>query len=1098
MENKEPNIISPRTGNVPRVFLHFIILILRTIFAATVAVITTAFFALIILVVLIHENPVQLPTWGTGYVSSKLVQSAPNLDITEARVSISLNRDWRPQLSFDGLSVRNIIGEDLIRLNRLASVFSLKQALMGRLDIYEIYLDGLSLSVFRGEAGDLTAQLGAANGTMGAVTSTGQLKAQLDDVFDLPALASFQLLDVQNVIFDYQDAKAQKSWIVDGGRLSISKKDEALSIRSDFALLSGGAGVSLIEVNYQTEIGQRMSAFGIKFSDLPTTALASQSAGFAWLGALDAPLSGAIRGGFDHNGALEPIIATLDIAEGALRPSPSSRPLEFSSLKTYFTYTPAQQLLSFDNVTLQSADVNFSGEGNAFVETSDLFKTSLIGQFRLNTITANPLGFFDEGKSLDAADLEFRLLLDPFEVQLKHFYALDKARALSVSGEARFSTDDSGWSITLQAILDRLNYQGVMHYWPDVFKVPQRRWVEANVAEAELSDVAYDLRYDAENALRTSLSFAFKNAEFSLINEFPSVQGGHGTFSSFNRRLAISLHGGTLNAPKFGTIDFGGTDFIVANTKIKPSTATVNLNARGNLQNMLGLINQKPLSVFARKGKNIPLADGALDVTAELAFPMKKNLTIDDVAYKAKGSIMDFKMPETERISAISGPLVALSVKPEVLELTGDFQSLGMEFDGQFLYDMKKQKSRLAAEFEIDRALMNTLSLPVSDEMINGSSIAKLSLNLPKDGTPTFEIKSDLVGAKLSFDQVKWQKPASSSGKLIVTGKLDDGLKFDSIFLAADGLVLNGRSAAGAEQGLAQFVFDSFKVDQRIYLTGRLGPSQKLIIQKGYFDARPYFSGAQKRVAITDRFLASISLDRVRVTKKLYLKNFNGDLVFGNGVSGKFTAGLGPRARVRGNLKPLRSRTLVEILSDQGGALLKEFGVVKGASGGKLRLTLTPAKDGISTDAYLKVDDVKIQGAPFLAELLNGISIVGLLDQLSGPGIPLNEIEANFRINQDQMILKDFTVFGPSMGITMNGYYNLNTKVLDMQGVISPIYVINGVGSLVTQKGEGLIGFNFKLGGRSDTAVLSVNPLSALTPAIFRNLFRRPPPNYKE
>ena len=80
----------------------------------------------------------------------------------------------------------------------------------------------------------------------------------------------------------------------------------------------------------------------------------------------------------------------------------------------------------------------------------------------------------------------------------------------------------------------------------------------------------------------------------------------------------------------------------------------------------------------------------------------------------------------------------------------------------------------------------------------------------------------------------------------------------------------------------------------------------------------------------------------------------------------------------------------------------------------------------------------------------------------------------------------------------MNGYYNLKTKVLDMQGVISPLYVINGVGSLVTQKGEGLIGFNFKLKGPSNNVVLSVNPLSALTPAIFRDLFRRPPPNYNE
>jgi len=67
-----------------------------------------------------------------------------------------------------------------------------------------------------------------------------------------------------------------------------------------------------------------------------------------------------------------------------------------------------------------------------------------------------------------------------------------------------------------------------------------------------------------------------------------------------------------------------------------------------------------------------------------------------------------------------------------------------------------------------------------------------------------------------------------------------------------------------------------------------------------------------------------------------------------------------------------------------------------------------------------------------------------------------------------------------------------------MQGVISPIYIINGVGAIMSKKGEGLIGFNFNLKGKTGDVKLLVNPLSALTPAMFRNIFRRPPPEYDE
>ena len=53
---------------------------------------------------------------------------------------------------------------------------------------------------------------------------------------------------------------------------------------------------------------------------------------------------------------------------------------------------------------------------------------------------------------------------------------------------------------------------------------------------------------------------------------------------------------------------------------------------------------------------------------------------------------------------------------------------------------------------------------------------------------------------------------------------------------------------------------------------------------------------------------------------------------------------------------------------------------------------------------------------------------------------------------------------------------------------------LNGIGAILTRPGEGLIGFNFRLQGPMGTARVSVNPLSVLTPGMFRELFRRPPP----
>jgi hypothetical protein len=69
----------------------------------------------------------------------------------------------------------------------------------------------------------------------------------------------------------------------------------------------------------------------------------------------------------------------------------------------------------------------------------------------------------------------------------------------------------------------------------------------------------------------------------------------------------------------------------------------------------------------------------------------------------------------------------------------------------------------------------------------------------------------------------------------------------------------------------------------------------------------------------------------------------------------------------------------------------------------------------------------------------------------------------------------------------------------DMQGVVSPLYMVNGlVGALFAPRREGLFGFSYRLTGTAQNSNVSVNPLSILTPGIFREIFRRPPPELTE
>ncbi|MEO0381324.1 MAG: AsmA-like C-terminal region-containing protein, partial [Pseudomonadota bacterium] len=237
----------------------------------------------------------------------------------------------------------------------------------------------------------------------------------------------------------------------------------------------------------------------------------------------------------------------------------------------------------------------------------------------------------------------------------------------------------------------------------------------------------------------------------------------------------------------------------------------------------------------------------------------------------------------------------------------------------------------------------------------------------------------------------------------------------------------------------------------------------------------------------------SLTLDQLQVTDTIRLTGLSGEFDMARGLDGEFTARINGATPVRGQVLPQNGRSAIRITSQDAGGVAASAGILKQARGGALSLTLQPV-GAASFDGTLKVTETRIQDAPSIAALLNALSIVGLLEQMGGSGIHFQEVEAAFRLTPSTMALTQASAVGPSMGLSMFGTYDVNRSVLDMRGVISPLFLINGIGSIFTRKGEGLIGFNYALKGAASDPQVQVNPLSALTPGMFREIFRAQPP----
>jgi hypothetical protein len=162
-----------------------------------------------------------------------------------------------------------------------------------------------------------------------------------------------------------------------------------------------------------------------------------------------------------------------------------------------------------------------------------------------------------------------------------------------------------------------------------------------------------------------------------------------------------------------------------------------------------------------------------------------------------------------------------------------------------------------------------------------------------------------------------------------------------------------------------------------------------------------------------------------------------------------------------------------------------------------MELVLIPAGQTGVYNGSLVAQRVRVRGTPALAALLGAISVVGLVQQLNGDGIVFDQVQASFILTPNAVNFRRSSATGASLGISVEGLYELGTGRLNLQGVFSPVYLVNGIGAVLTRRGEGLFGFNYKVTGTSEDPKVKVNPLSILTPGMFREIFRAPPPKIR-
>ncbi len=1067
--------------------------------ALTVPLLFGIAFALLLL-----GREVTAPGWLKADVEARATELLGGGALRFGAMRLTLGADLHPRVVLRNAELRDAAGGIIAVVPRLTALLSPRGLAQGEVLVQEVDLSALQIALRRAADGSVAFQIGASGAAGGAGAADRGLVGLLDGIdaaLEAPRLAALEQVRITGMIVNYDDARAGRSWTVDGGTLALDLRRDRVALRGDLSLLSGRAYLTELGLRYESPNGTRAAEVAIGITNGVARDLASQSAALSWLQVLDAPLDATIRAEIGGSGGLGPVSAALDLGAGALRPTEATRPIPFDGAEAYLTFDPVSSLLTFDRVSLHSPWGDLGGSGRAWLrDIADGVPRRILGQFTFDGFDLNPADLYPEPVTLGRGDIGFRMTLQPFVVEVSDFGVIDGDGRLSGSG--RVVAAPEGWSVSADIGLDRIGVGRFMEVWPATFRPNMRRWFAENMTAGRIDRLRAALRFDPAAAPAIAASFEFTDLTLRVLRSLPPIEGGDGQGTWEHGRFTVMLDDGLVRAPQGGAVTLPGTVFTIPDTRIRNAPSVVSLAIGGTLTGALSLLDLPPFEFLTKANLPVTLADARASARVTISLPIMPRVPRDAIDFTAAATLSDLRSEVLIPGRSLAARELRVEIDREALSVRGPMRigqvPLTAEFR-QVLRDNPERVATVSAEVELSERFLDEFRIGLPPGSLRGDGSGRLELLLARGRPPEFALESRLEGLRLAIPALGWAKPAETPGRLSIAGRLGPAPEVDRIALDAAGLVAEGRLELAPDGRLSRALFDRLEVGGWLRAAAELrdrgaGVPMAVRLSDGSLDLR----GRPRTGGGTDRPLPplSLSLDRLTVAESLALTDFRGE--FGgseSGLSGEFTARVNGGGAVRGATVPREAgRVAVRLTSDDAGAVISSAGFLRNAVGGALDLTLVPTGGEGTYDGRLTVRDIRVRDAPALASLLDAISVVGLLQQLDGQGLAFSEVEAEFRLAPERIAVTRASAVGASLGISLDGIYLPGSKQIDFQGVVSPLYLINGIGAVLTRPGEGLIGFNFTLTGAVGDVRVGVNPLSVFTPGMFREIFRRPPP----
>jgi len=1026
-----------------------------------------------------------------SFVEESLEQQLIKYNITVSSAGVTKgNNFFSPKFVFHDIKISNKNGE---RLFNLPKVYTNLDILFSS-DKSIVSVEDAQLFLRRNQSGKFS------------VASNDLSKTNLLEKIDLsttsfdksPFIGRINQLKVENISIAYQDDKTQNTYFFENGNFNIIKNLNELSVSSVFELIKNNDEKAVFYASGNHTIHDEIFNVKFKVDNADPLILANQIPALNWLRNVDTNVNASIITSFDSGVKILDMNGMIELEAGKLKATPKYSSTEFLNLKTYFAYDFNSDILDFSSFEFKSKQLSATGSAkNILMRDPENNISGSNTDLKITEIKVNRPDIFNkENILLKSGHAELIIILDPLNITINNSKVKSNETNLSIIG--KIIAKNNYWKSNLNLEIDTLNKQQIVDFWPISYNAIARKWFLENINSTIVSSIKGNV-ISSNGKRDLDIIFDFNDTNINAIKTVvPLIEiSGEGSLSA--EQITFNLKNGKFETSKKGFTDLSGSIFHIPNTKEKPARGQMKLNAQGNLKSFFEILDSEKFKYLAKAGFSTDVASGNAQLAGWIEWPLIKGVSQDQVLFEIDGTLSNIK---SDKI--IKGRLF----ESENLNLIASHKSLSIDgkskinnFPLKFLWnqnlkDNSEKISFVAAEFNIDENGLEAFNISLPDGMFKGISKADLKLTLKPKYPTEFVVKSNLKGSEININSLGWSNKNIKNGDLIIRGSLSKPVDVDEIKISADDLSASGKINFENDGQFKSAVFPVLEVSDWFSTSLTLSKTDNVNLMElegGKVDFRSLVFGKSEK---TEVGFLKVSLDSLRISDGIEFTNFIADIDFSKKELGSFKAQVNGGADIYGKLSKGEFGTIITLDSANAGHVLRSSGILKNIRGGGLNLVLTPnEKKGYYTGRFI-INKFRMLHSNPLALLLDSLSLVGLVDKLENEGIQFNQAKGWLNITPEGIQLSDVSLVGLSMGMSITGWYDKKKKAINFDGVVTPVYAINGVferlaGKLFgEQKGEGLFSFVYTMKGPTSAPIVEVKPLSILTPGGFRKIFR--------